>query len=216
MPPTKHLAYYELLDHLRSPGCGICRLERQTVARYITSLCDEQVNDPPLRLRLRQSLGFCRPHAAEFETRAHRLAVAIIYDDLLLRAQREVGDWCRSRRPGSWKTPCPLCQEVERVEESSLRHLAAFIDDPELRGVLESCDGFCVTHIVALGRLLPSSARALFLAREQQRLQSLRDELAEVRRKHDYRYAGEPWGDEKTSPTRAILRVTGEPFDTGD
>jgi len=47
------------------------------------------------------------------------------------------------------------------------------------------------------------------VADEKARLHGLLQELDEVKRKHDYRFAGEPWGEEKTSPMRAVAKIAG-------
>jgi hypothetical protein len=38
----------------------------------------------------------------------------------------------------------------------------------------------------------------------------LEAELAEYVRKHDYRFRGEPFGDERDAPARALARFVGE------
>jgi hypothetical protein len=48
------------------------------------------------------------------------------------------------------------------------------------------------------------------IAEEKLRLQRLLEELAEVKRKHDYRFAREPWGEERSAPTRAVAKMAGE------
>jgi uncharacterized protein DUF6062 len=105
---------------------------------------------------------------------------------------------------------CPVCVVVQEAEVDKVRLLADFIEDPEMVAVYEASSGLCLTHTVKLCRLLDEPARRRVVALENARIQGLRTELAEVIRKHDYRFHGEPWSEEKTAPSRAVAKVAGE------
>jgi hypothetical protein len=171
----------------------------------------ELLVDPEVRGRLRASLGFCRHHGHELEATAPRLTVAILYEDWLGRAGSELKAWARPRRRGSFSGPCPACAAVQQAETGGARLMAASLDDPELAAAYERSSGLCLPHTIALCRQLAEPARQRVVAMERARLERLRAELAEVIRKHDYRFRDEPWGgEEKSAPGRAAAKVVGE------
>src|SRR4051812_32471992 len=108
--PPKHLAYHELLEQLPATGCVVCRQSAAAVGRYLDSLCSEFVNDIDLRERIRASFGFCAPHAARLDEGASRLTVAILYEDLLRRLDRELEASVRPPRRRPLPAPCPACE----------------------------------------------------------------------------------------------------------
>src|SRR5262245_43226523 len=95
MPPQVLSATYTgFVEACNQPGCPLCRVERDSVLKYISSLFYEQVNDFNLRDRLRDSLGFCREHAyfAVDELPGNALGIAIIYQDLIKFALHHLKD----------------------------------------------------------------------------------------------------------------------------
>jgi hypothetical protein len=206
----KHLHYHELLEQLRRPGCAVCALGAAAARRSLESLAGESVTDPDARERWRESFGLCAPHARRFEAEAPRLTVAILFGDLLRRMEGELESRPRLRRPPS-PAPCPACTAAAEQEEASLRVLAESIDEPGMAEAYGASSGLCRRHTLGLLPRLPKTARARVAAEERERLRRLGEELAEVQRKHDYRFAGEPWGEEKTAPARAVTKITGEP-----
>src|SRR5579884_122891 len=80
----RHSAFYDVLEALEKPGCAVCTLVARTRWRYLDSLAYENVNDPGLRAKLRESFGFCNRHAWYFvETIREVFGAAIIYRDIL-------------------------------------------------------------------------------------------------------------------------------------
>jgi hypothetical protein len=212
--PGKHLAYYQVLEQLRAPGCAVCHLGLREGRRYLESLAGECVTDPTVRERLRKSFGVCREHARQLDGVAGRLSMAIYYDDFLACLERELetldgGGW-RLRPAARGSAPCPACEGVRQHEARSLEVLALSIDDPEMAEAFAASDGLCRGHMLELCRRLSPPARRRVIAEERARLARLREELAEVRRKSDHRFLGESWGEEKTSPTRAAAKISGE------
>jgi uncharacterized protein DUF6062 len=207
--PSKHLTYHRLLEQFGRPGCALCGLGAVVAARHLESLAGEHLTDPKVRERLRASLGFCPRHAYQLVASPNYLAVAILYEDFLQRVGHELEDWAKSHR--RWVPPCPACAFVHQEEEETLRVLAQFLDDPEMATAYENSSGLCLDHTLRLCRRLKEPARGRVIAAERSRIERLRAELAEVIRKHDYRYRGEPWGEEKSAPGRAVAKLAGEP-----
>ena len=62
--------------------CVLCRLAERSVKRALRDIFAEFVNDPPLRLRLRQSRGFCAAHVPLLSGSGEALGIAILCHDL--------------------------------------------------------------------------------------------------------------------------------------
>lgn len=213
-PAARHIAYHVLREQLARPGCAVCMLAAAAVRQAVESLCHEGVTDPGVRERLRGSHGCCAEHTRLLNEQAGRLAVAILYDDLLSCLERELEPladtrWRPPRRPPR-ELPCPLCEVHRDQQQRCVRVLAVSIEDAELAAALRGSDGLCRAHLLSLCRQVPPGARRRLVEEELARLAQLRAQLAAVRRKYDHRFAGEAWGEELTAPERAIARLCGE------
>jgi hypothetical protein len=210
--PDRHQPYHELLGALREAGCALCRLAARAASRYLAGLSWESINDPGIRTRLRASGGFCPPHAREFLRGPNRLGAAILYEDLLREAAAGLPARSRSRRRRPLPA-CPACEAAREQEADSLEVLAAAFDDALLAAAYGAAGGLCLPHTLALCDRLGEPARRRLVAAEQSHLQALGAELREFIRKHDYRARGEAWGDERSSPPRAVAKMVGEAAD---
>src|SRR5438128_11790627 len=80
-----------LIDGCRQPGCPVCRCIDNDGRRHLDAMLWDQVTDPETRGRLRRSWGFCNWHARmALDLPGARMAMAIIYDDVLARGTRYV------------------------------------------------------------------------------------------------------------------------------
>lgn len=214
---------HELLDALADkgdpalPDCPLCRLVRRSVERSLRVFFAEFVNDPQVRLSFRSAGGFCPAHTPLLASLGDALAVAILYHDLADQARtrwesKRGGEgtrlpWPRSRR-ATPTVPCPACSAAEDASARYAAALAAGLEDPALWQRLESGTGLCVAHVEEiLARAKPAAAARLREA-ESARLATLQAELAEIIRKNDYRFRGEPWGEEKDAWLRALQKIT--------
>src|SRR5665647_2907676 len=81
-------SFTELLDAFKKDGCPICRLNHLNVDLYFSSILYECVNDPEVRKKLRDSLGYCREHSIQFiqfvESSYNRFGASIIISDVAL------------------------------------------------------------------------------------------------------------------------------------
>ncbi len=85
---------YNLLEACREPNCPICRLEQQSVERYLDNQFYENVNSPRWRDGLRASLGFCHEHAwLGIDKRlGDALGYTIIYRDVVNSVLTQLAD----------------------------------------------------------------------------------------------------------------------------
>ncbi|HLK56857.1 MAG TPA: DUF6062 family protein, partial [Chthonomonadaceae bacterium] len=104
--------------------------------------------------------------------------------------------------------PCPACASAEEAQVRYAGALADGLERAEVWSALEAGGVLCVAHaerVLALAKPVPADRlRQLLLVR----LEALQAELAEIIRKNDYRFRGEPWGSEKDAWLRALKAIT--------
>ena len=230
--------YFALLDACQQPGCPVCRISLNTVVRYLDNLFYENVNDWGMRRHLRGSLGFCREHAWQVIEGGlgNGLGVAIIYHDVLNKVLERLPDPEREqtklerlsdflgRLPRQLldrinlilenltpEQPCPACQHLEQTETRTVQVLLENLEDERLRESFKNSQGLCLPHLrVALKQARDEAGLEMLLALQNDKLNGLKQDLAEYIRKNDYRFAGEGFGSEGDSWRRAIARFVGE------
>lgn len=191
-------------------SCVVCQLIEKSVRAYLNFLFTEFVNDPSLRVAMRQARGFCKVHTQTVREEGDALGIAILYSDLV---DNTLTRWQKSppaprQRLTFTKTPsplpCPACHIAQEAQSRYVRALAKGLEGSEMRTLLGGDVRLCVAHIEATCReAKPESAQ--FLQKEAQvYLQNLHQELSEFIRKNDYRFRGEVWGEERDSWLRAL------------
>jgi hypothetical protein len=229
---------YKLLDACREPGCPVCRLEQQSVERYLDSQFYENVNSPEWRDQLRASLGFCNEHAwlAVNKRLGDALGFTIIYHDIVnsLLQQWKDDDPSAPARRGRMSllrqlpeavqktiekmlnafTPrkrCPACEHRNEMTRMSISALLEELKTPEMVDAFQGSDGLCVPHLrLALEQVREVSAFEALFNIHREKLEGLRAELGEFIRKNDYQLIAEGFGKERDAWLRAIGMVAGK------
>lgn len=225
--------HYDLVDAFAEDGCPFCRLGLATVHRWMDAVDYESVGDPEVRQRLRAAQGFCHEHAHQWLGQAHVLGTAQIYRDVLseltdalrvLPAPRQTflagvasllapGPSQRGGAACAVLAPvgrCPACRVLDDTE--------AMLAETLVAGLAEA--GFAAAYAASAGLCLPHLRLAVCRANDEAAFVALRDaaiakqerllaQLDEVIRRHDYRFVGEPWGEERGAATRAVQHVVG-------
>ena len=228
---------YKLLEACREPGCPICRLEQEGVERYLDSQFYENVNSPAWREDLRASHAFCHEHAwlGVNKRLGDALGFSIIYHDVVNNLLKSWNDDASSRRkprgraylPGQGsaslrtriegflaalapRKPCPACEQREEVTRNTLAALMKDLSTPDLREALQASAGFCLPHLrLALGAATDETIYETLITIHREKLETLRDELAEFIRKNDYQIIREGFGAEGDAWLRAIGTIVG-------
>jgi hypothetical protein len=204
------MTYHDLSEALARAGCAVCRLVAIATDRYLRSLLHESVNDPGVRERLRASHGFCSEHSWQLQRRGDPLGISILWRDLLTQAlESSNGPWTEKGRGRS--AMCPACEVAAEAEQRYLETLVEHLASGSLRREYDASPGLCLPHLRKALRQGPAGARAFLLGSEAAKLSRLSQELAEVIRKHDYRFRDEPWGAERDAWIRATSKLAGEP-----
>jgi len=207
--PSRHVLYHELREALGEDGCALCGLRERGVQRYLETLLHELVNDAGVRQSLRASRGFCPRHTWQVRRLGSPLGVSILWRDLLAQEALLTGGPTGRRRGGSGEHVCPACAIASDAERRYVEALGEHLTAGDLRADYEASAGLCLPHVRLVARGA-EQGREYVLTVEREKLGRLGEELSEIIRKHDYRYAAEPRGEEKDAWIRATRKLAGE------
>lgn len=228
---------YKLLEACQEQGCPVCRVEQQSVQRYLDNQFYENVNNPKWRDRLRASLGFCHEHAwlAVNERLGDALGFTIIYHDIVnhllnqlnlddgptrratsrISFLRQVPEQARSMIEKTLsvskpRKPCPVCEHRDEILGTILSALAEELETPEMTEALRSSAGLCLPHLrLALQQIRDASVVEKLLTIQREKLESLRAELTEFIRRNDYQRIEQGFGKEGDAWLRAMSMIAG-------
>jgi hypothetical protein len=221
----KDVLYHEILEALQAGGCVLCRLGRRAGDSYLHALIYEGVTDPGLREKIRDARGPCFRHAWRLANqRGAVLGTAILYRDFvntLTKALEAGGDAPRRLRFGGRgqsdldaglapTAPCPACTLEADAAHRTAKILLKHLDDPEMERAYVTAGGLCLPHFrLALSHAGGDAPRTL-AQWQATAWRHLRDELDELIRKHDHRFAHERVTDEEANSwQRAVAAVVG-------
>jgi hypothetical protein len=233
--PDKSFTYFALLEAFDKQGCPVCRLMAEYSLSYLDALFYEQVNDVGVRRRLRASRGFCNWHAWQARSIASSaLGVAIVANDLITEEMARLDGLLRGPtitplqhglrdklsiksirayiRGWRQKEICPACQVILEHERYALEAILHGLHDEDFAPRFERSAPLCILHTA---RVVETQGRhpelRKLVERQRRKYAHLAGELDEFCRKHDYRFAREPWGAESDSWLRAIELLAGKP-----
>ena len=240
MAEIPSVSYHNIIQASSEAGCPLCRLSEKSVTAYLGALMYELVNDPEARDQIRETLGFCNPHAHYLLTlKGSALGTGIIYRDVVntILKQLEGARYTQPRgaslhrlpealdpqRPAlgseaavralSPRAPCPVCVQQEKMEALAVSALLAGLEDEKLRAALRGSAGLCLPHLRrALQAVRSQAAFEALVSLTRDRYAALRAELDEFIRKNDYRFQHEGMGAEGDSWKRAVDAMTGRPL----
>ena len=220
---AKDTLYFELRDALNAGGCALCRQGRKASDSYLNSLIYEGVTDRGLREELREAHGLCHRHAWRIaRRRGSVLGIAIIYQDVVNSVLSELdhpagpSPWWRAKASDALldrlqpTASCPACRLESDAERRAGKTLIKHLGEAEIAELYQTGGGLCLPHFRATLLGASSRARLVLVGWQRQVMRALHGELGELIRKHDYRFTGEPIGEEADSWQRAVALVIGE------
>lgn len=223
---------FDLLDEFVEEGCPVCSLGLRRVAHYIDAINYDSVGDPGVRRQLRAALGFCNTHAHQWLRTAFVLGTAQIYQEVLGIVREEVataphalpalgqrlGALLGTHGPAEAAPvarptgSCPVCLHLAETEEMLLSTLVRSLPNESFREAYLASPGLCLPHLrMALALAPPEEVATTMRERARRTEDVLLAQLAEIIRKHDYRYHDEPVGEERGAAARAVAHVAGGP-----
>jgi hypothetical protein len=209
---------HEILELLSSgePSdslCVLCTLRLRSTLQALRAFFREFVNDPALRAELRAAGGFCPAHSDLIASTGDALGTAIVYADLAaaLRERFESRSFA-GRRPGAARRAgagdlCPACFWESRADARYSSALAAGLGSEVVRQAIEREVPLCSAHLEAVASAAEPADAGWLGRAASAALERLQAELQEIVRKSDYRFRGEPWGEERDAWRRALQRI---------
>src|SRR4051794_38625371 len=227
---TRHIPFHVVREALDQPGCPLCRLAAAAAARELEALSYDLSTSEQAHQTFRRALGPCALHGRQWlAMRNSLLAAAILYrgaaSEVLSRLDQVTAPsgggllgFGRKSKAGAGALaaddPCPACLTRDATAVRGAEVLLDHLHEPDTHAAYLASAGLCLPHLrVALAAAGSKHRASLDTLRERMAavLRGLDAELAEYIRKHDYRYQGEAFGDERDAPERTLTRFTGEP-----
>jgi hypothetical protein len=112
---------------------------------------------------------------------------------------------------------CALCGRLNKTMDRYIDVMFyLWRTEPEFKEKLESCKGFCLSHLVAVlagaGKHLKTRQQYAFMKKlheiQLDNMDRILDEIKWFTKKFDYRYKDEPWKNSKDAVPRAIQKIT--------
>ena len=100
------------------------------------------------------------------------------------------------------------CEHEEAVAEHALDELEKSLLEEKMQSALRDSDGLCFPHLAQLlERIEEPQAVGTLLNLTQKKLGSLQSEMAELVRKHDYRFQAEGIQEQEALAWRKAMRM---------
>jgi len=206
----KDTVFFELQEHMAENRCPICSLINKRIRQAMDAFLYESVNDLVVRRKLKESRGMCNYHARKLMEAGDPIAHAIIYRDLIEQAKEDISSQRADMlMPYTEHKGCYFCKSARDSEDIYIKCFWDAFSDEDF--VQKYMDGgmLCLAHlqaILVLEKRGSAASRSLEIARAtMKKYDILQNELSEIIRKNDYRYAGEQWTDsQKTAWKRAV------------
>ena len=170
----KHVNFFALQKTCENPGCPICNIVNERIARYIDGMLFEHISDRTFRAQYREAGGFCKSHSKTLLSYRDGLAVAILGQGELAE---KIEDFSK-KKMRKYKSPCPACFEQNRIEEDFLRFIAEAKklgpeDEAELKEILLKSDGLCAVHYSQMVSLVGNKMPKWFVEFQENKFKSL-------------------------------------------
>jgi len=218
----------DLLEAMRQPACPLCVLVERIERKAVDLFLYDQVNDISRRDALRASRGLCLPHTEMLAEGRSALGVAIISRDILraMTAELEAAapgaaalGWLKDRLGAGAgaqvagriepQADCPMCAERPRVEAPLIAGLLHNMGDAAFAAAFDASAGLCRVHLAGALRAADAERARALATRQAAIWRRLEADLDEFIRKHDYRFQGEVFEQERDVWRRALQLASG-------
>jgi hypothetical protein len=224
---------------LSQDECPFCRLEKEAEQRAIRFFAGPSASymEPQIR-GLTNQLGFCPSHLKKLYDYGNVLGNALMLQShieyLLLELDALSKNKAIPEKKGLFKKKstedqpiwlqlqhhvdsCAICQQVQESTQRDYQVFFELLSEPEFRGYVENCKGFCMPHFAQLlqqaqQNLAQKDADWFYPAVYKvmrENLQRVNADLELLIAKHDYRNAALDWGNARDSVPRAIQKLGG-------
>jgi hypothetical protein len=216
----KYFGYFRLMEAFEKNGCPVCRCMEEDAEKQIRNFLHENIHDPGLRSKLRESIGPCSWHVSFLKGILDSTpGISILYADILdgltekLRNLRgsvsNPSAWFRFlRKKGLYHKPCLFCRESFLLENRYLKTLLNFIENPEFQRAYSKSDGICVPHLKFLLQSHKNESSIKWMVRFMiSKTEILKKELESFQGKNDWKNE-KPCTTEEVNALTAVLKFT--------
>jgi hypothetical protein len=205
----------EIIAALEGEVCPACVLARETDGRLLGQLPEDDAELHPWLCNLHawQSLGLENGSAVDALL---TLRARDVLGQLPERIPAIPGGEGRpddgAGAPGDLVAELHSCLVESKRTDVEIRwatSLAEVIQVPAVQAAFRRSPGLCLPHLIQALRCTDPTGSKILARLEAERIAALVGELDEYIRKHDYRFREEPWGQEVTSPRRAVELMVG-------
>jgi hypothetical protein len=234
----KYLGFFRLVGACATARCPVCACLADDSRRAVDAMLGDHVTDPQTRAELYAAWGFCSWHAVSLADGGGATGAAIVFEDLLRRCGERfaVGAPTSPGRRASWRgllakltrrggqaapavvseyrerRRCRICARLAASERAYIEAIVQFAGDAELTAAYERSAGLCVPHLTAVVAHAPGApAVSALVETTLHHWQTLRVQLAEFVRKHEYRATEAISPEEAGSYRRAAETLAGLP-----
>lgn len=95
---------------------------------------------------------------------------------------------------------------------TQIQEILSHLIDQDFFGQFRQSSGLCLPHFLRVLEHAESDEANSLIEVELEHIHSLREQLKEYLRKHDYRFINESKGEEQGSPLRAVEKIVGNRF----
>ncbi len=210
----------DLRAFLGQPGCAVCRVVSQSVARYFDTLLYAGANDPDVHAGFEAGGAFCPQHALLFVERRDSLAGALIYGNLVHQRLRLLEG---RQRPGTLRAAgrrtlpglqCPACATEREGTGRATTVLADALRSGGLVDAWRSGDGLCWPHFMTVRHRLRGRPRHLLDEVEEGALRRLEGDVQALVASFDYQNTHPRTPEMESSWRRAVDAVLGRTLAT--
>jgi len=159
-------SFSELLDAFKKDGCPICNLNYSNIDSYFSSILYESVNDPGVRKKLRDSLGYCRDHSVQFigfiESSCNRFGASIIIADVTAEIIKELDRFSKLslkdlKKVAGSNYKCPACIYMHNHEHIYYSEILNNLENDDFFNKYLKNDGLCQAHLGELIKIIKDS-----------------------------------------------------------
>ncbi len=209
-------------------GCPFCALYRKLEQNEMDLILGASMMEPDVRKETNE-MGFCKEHFQQMLKAQKRLPLALMLESHLAEVQKKLTPSALSfkdkgesiaREAKALHESCYICSRIEFHFAKMLSTACLLFDqDADFRKKLSAQPFFCLEHyerFLSAAKVALSKKRYLELvdalrAVQEPYMKTLNENISKFCRKFDYRYADEPWGDEKNAVEDA-MRFFGLPM----
>ncbi len=190
---VKNHTWHDIVKGMQKRVCPICSLIKKRTDQKISVLQYQHVSDVDFRKNFIDAKGFCAFHTEKFYEQGDALNHAIVYAHLLEVELKRLKQNAYQRKDKNHK-PCMLCEGENASETIYLNLFEKAYREDEFKDAYQDEGLLCMTHYKAMLQLMKRRKNPeldSFKLVTTEKYEILEEDLKEIKRKNDFKYANE-------------------------